>query len=147
MILSRYLSPIVREPFDLRIDRLFDDALDAVGGLIPTHPFPWNVYQEDDWLWVEAAVPGLTAKDVEVTIKDGVLTMSVTRPKRQEKEDRRTYLAQEIGWDKLTRSMRVPDYVDVDKVLASCKDGILSLGLPKLEKAQARQIPIEESAE
>lgn len=144
MMLTNYVNPILRDPFDLQIDRLFDNAFRSVGRVTPSHMLPWNVYEQDDWFWVDAAVPGLTAKDVDLTITDGVLTMAVPQVKHEGDDDRRAYFVREIGWDAMTRSMRLPDYVDADKATASCKDGILSVGFPKRAEALAKQIPIED---
>ena len=99
-----------------------------------------------DWLWIEAGVPGLTGKDVEVKVEDDVLTMSI--PHRAEDTGSGiTYFVRELGIDAVTRSMRLPAYVDVDKATATCKDGILSIGFPKRVEAMARQIPIEDKME
>ena len=99
-----------------------------------------------DWLWIEAGVPGLTEKDVEVKVVDDVLTMSI--PHRAEDTGSGiTYFVRELGIDAVTRSMRLPAYVDVDKATATCKDGILSIGFPKRVEAMARQIPIEDKME
>lgn len=143
MMLTKYLPSTLHDSFDLGIDRLFDEAFHTVDRSTPVHTLAWNVYEKDDWFWLDVAVPGLTAKDVELTIKDGVLTMSVIHQSRGEGEQDPTYFVKEIGWDRVSRSMKLPVYVDAGKATASCKDGILSVRFPKRVEAMARQIPIE----
>ena len=146
MMLTKYVGPMLRDSFDHQVDDLFDEAVRAVGGFMSPRHIPWNVYEKDDWLWIEAGVPGLTGKDVDVKVEDSILIMSIPhRP--EDKGEGLTYFVRELGVGAVTRSMRLPAYVDVDKATATCKDGILSIGFPKRVEAMARQIPIEDKLE
>ncbi len=143
MMLTNYFSPMLHDTFDLQVDDLFDDAFRTVGGPTLGRHLPWNVYEKDDWFWIDVAVPGLTGKDVDLSIKDGILTMSVHH-EMQDKDEGPDYYVREIGWGTVSRSMKLPGYIDADKATATSKDGILTIGFPKRAEALARQIPIEE---
>lgn len=142
MMLTSYACAPSNHSFDLQIDQLFDNAFRR--GEEETSPrFPlWNVYEKGDWFWVDAAVPGLTAKDIDLTVRDGILTLAVSPVRPGGEADPGIYFVREIGCEGVTRSMRLPDYIDLDKATASCKDGVLSVGFPKRAAVLARQIPV-----
>lgn len=143
MMLMNYFPTMLQDEFDVRVDRLFDDALHTVGGLMQGRSLAWNVYEKDNWLRIDAAVPGLTAKDVNLTVNHGVLTLSIIRPEPPVGDKGLTYFVQEIGWENVSRSMKLPAHVDTDNATATCKDGVLSIGFPKRVEALSRQILIE----
>ena len=129
-------------PFDLQIDKFFNDALRTVAGA----PRAWvpasNVYEDEQGYHVEVAVPGIQAKDIEIVAEDGVLTLKGERKSESETSDR-TYLMRELGWGSFSRSFALPSNVDGNQASAVYKDGILSVSLPKREEAKPRRITIE----
>ena len=122
------------------VDRLLSDALRTIG-----EPAVWtpacNTYEDDHGFRVQAALPGLERKDIEIVLEDSVLTIKGER--KNEQESKRTYFAREIGWGAFSRSFRLPDNVDANKVSASYKDGVLMVELPKREEAKPRHITVE----
>lgn len=143
MMLTNYVRPLLSDPFEMRVDDLIDEAFNAVGNLRPMRQLAWNVYEKDNWFWVDAAVPGLTGKDVDLKIENSILTMSVINRKNEHNETL-DYLVREIGSDTVSRSMKLPEYLDLDKVTASCQNGILTVGFPRLAGSPIRVIPIKE---
>jgi HSP20 family protein len=133
MTLSTY------SPFD--VDRLLDDAVRAMRGQSVWAP-ACNAYEDEQGFWIHAALPGLDRKDVEISIEDGVLTISGQHRAEQSSETR-TYFVREMGWGAFSRSFRLPRNVDPNKVTATYKDGVLQVQLPKLEEAKPRRIAIE----
>jgi HSP20 family protein len=133
MTLSTY------SPFD--VDRLLDDAVRAMRGQSVWAP-ACNAYEDEQGFWIHAALPGLDRKDVEISIEDGVLTIS-GQHKPEQTSETRTYFVREMGWGAFTRSFRLPRNVDPNKVSATYKDGVLQVALPKLEEAKPRRIAIE----
>jgi HSP20 family protein len=125
------------KPFELQIDRLLDEAVQSMGG-IPA----CNVWEDADHFYIEAALPGWQAKNVDLKVEDGVLTMKGEYSESAH-EAGRTYLMRELGWTGFTRSFRLPTNVDSAKASASFKDGILSVAFPKREEAKPRQIAIQ----
>lgn len=107
-----------------------------------------DVREEDDHYEILADMPGVNAKELEVTLSNGMLHI-VGRPepkeKKEEKNGKVLRVERSHGW--FERSFSLPPEVDAEKVKADLKDGVLHLSLPKSEKArkEARQIPINAS--
>ncbi|MEW6545074.1 MAG: Hsp20/alpha crystallin family protein [Nitrospirota bacterium] len=129
-------------PFDLQIDRFLNDALSTVVRPIRTWAPACNVYEDADGFHVEAALPGMSAKDIEIVAEDGVLTIKGER-KEEAVEPERTYLVRELGRGSFSRSFAIPTHVDHNKASATYRDGVLFVQLPKLEEAKPRRIVIE----
>ena len=88
-----------------------------------------------------AELPGIDAKDLDVTLSDGVLT--VKGEKKQEKEDKgENYHRIERSYGAFQRSFHVPEKVKTDEVDAVYKDGILKLTLKKDEKSETKKITV-----
>ncbi|MEQ9330829.1 Hsp20/alpha crystallin family protein [Thalassobaculum sp.] len=100
-----------------------------------------DVREDDNAISVTAELPGLTEKDVEVTLEDGVLTLK--GEKREEKTDADAKLT-ERRYGRFMRSFRLPDGIDEDKVTASVDHGVLHISVPKNPNAapKARRVPI-----
>src|SRR3990170_8420627 len=92
-------------------------------------------YQTDSEIIIKAPVAGVSPEDVEITFNDDVITIKGQRQeeKRTEKED---YFLQEVYWGGFSRSYILPVAVDIDKAQAIIKDGLLTVRLPKAEKAR-----------
>lgn len=74
-MLMNYLRP---DAFDTRVDHLFDEALRSVGESRPDRQLSWNMYEKEGCVGIDVAVPGLTGEDVDLTLADGIMTISVT---------------------------------------------------------------------
>lgn len=85
--------------------------------------------RENEWV-VHAELPGVEAKDMDVRVANGVLTIrGEKRSERTEEEKGRRYSERFFG--SFERSLAVPENVDVDRIEASLKDGVLEVRLPK----------------
>lgn len=136
------MSLTTYSPFDVQIDRFFNDALRTVAGASRAWTPASNVYEDEQGFHVEVAVPGIQAKDIEIVAEDGVLTLKGERKSEAETSER-TYLMRELGWGNFSRSFALPSNVDGHQATAVYKDGILSVSLPKREEAKPRRIAIE----
>lgn len=126
-------------PFD--VDKFLSDALRTVSGEALWAP-ACNAYEDEHGFWIQAALPGMERKDIEIVLEDGVLTLKGER-KGESSDSNRTYFAREIGWGSFSRSFRLPTNVDPNKASASYKEGVLTIELPKREEAKPRRITIE----
>jgi HSP20 family protein len=91
---------------------------------------------------ITAELPGIEEKNVEVKYADGTLT--IKGEKKDEKEEKKeNYYLSERNYGAFQRSFRVPDGVDVDKIEASFKNGVLTLTLPKTPEAQKEEKRIQ----
>ena len=101
-----------------------------------------DIRETDDALIVEAELPGIERKDVKVDIKDGVLTISGERKYEKETEEENIHRMERV-YGRFSRSFSLPNNVDVDKVEAKLKNGVLTVRLPKKETARARTVEIK----
>lgn len=129
------------------MDRLFEDSFvsptsgrtigggDTVNALI-------DVHETADELVVTAALPGMKAKDVEITMTGQTLTLR-GEFKADEEIKREQYLYRERRFGSFSRTIQLPVRVQGDQAKASFTDGILTLSIPKAEEVKPRQIRID----
>ena len=92
---------------------------------------------------IQAEVPGVDKKDINISIKDFVLTIEGEKKKEEIKEDSNNFRSERI-FGSFKRSFELPDNVDVDNVNAKYENGILIIELKKneLEKPKERVIEL-----
>lgn len=100
-----------------------------------------NMWEEDDQLHVEAELPGMKIKDLEVTVHGNELTIKGERS--YESKDGERHHRRERAVGAFVRMLTLPVPVDANKVQASLKDGVLSVTLPKTEAAKPRKIEVK----
>jgi HSP20 family protein len=155
-------SALVSDPwraFRTDLDRLFDRFTDKVG--FPSFPRlfsgQWSspgdlsasiavpavdVTEADGAYKVTAELPGLSEKDIEVSVSGDMLVLR--GEKRQEKEEKEAnYYLSERAYGSFQRSFALPDGVDRDKISAEFNKGILTLTLPKTAEAKQQDKKIE----
>ena len=94
-----------------------------------------------DNLVASLELPGLKKEDIDVSVHEGVLSVSGDR-KREEKGDESEVYRCERHYGRFHRSVSLPTPVEVGKVKAGYKDGILSITMPKTEEAKPKQIEV-----
>lgn len=100
-----------------------------------------DVHETDKEIDMDVEIPGMNKKDIKVSVKNGVLTLSGER-KREEKKEEKGYTKVERHYGKFERSFTLPETVDSGKISADYKDGLLKLRLPKTETAAPKEIAI-----
>ena len=147
------LTTVPVRPFFRGFESLFDDDLVrpfvAIGsGLKPSvdGQAAWlpamDIRESKDAYTVTAELPGLTKKDVEITVEDNVLTLSGEGHLEEEGEGEK-YHRIERSYGSFKRSFTLPIQVIQEKVDARFTDGILTIELPKAEEAKQRKIEIK----
>lgn len=101
-----------------------------------------NVVDHESDIFVKVEVPGLEKKDLTVTVNDDFLTVKGHSTK-EVKEEEGDYYQNEITSSSFVRSVTLPSAVDASKVVASLKDGLLEIKLPKTESSKKRVISIQ----
>jgi len=97
-----------------------------------------DIREDDEGYTLEAELAGLSEKDVTVKVTDGVLTISGgTEVKRE------GYLVKERRLSPFTRSFALPKDADESKIVATFRNGLLTLAVSKLEKALPKDIEIK----
>jgi HSP20 family molecular chaperone IbpA len=97
-----------------------------------------DIYENDNEIMLHADMPGVVKEDVSVSIDNGTLSLSGVRRLQSKGASK----WEEFGDVEYVRSFSVPQSIDVEKVEAKLKDGVLKLHLPKSEAAKPKQIKI-----
>ncbi len=103
-----------------------------------------DVKESDKDISVIAELPGMDEKDIDVSLTRDALT--IKGEKKEEKEEKRKdYYRMERTFGSFTRTIPLPTEIDVDKVKAEFKKGVLTVTLPKSEKAikETKKIPVK----
>lgn len=149
-----------RDPFLAlreRMDRLMEDFFGGFG-MTPysrwdVSPFEWrmsaftpsiDIRDEDNQIKVEAELPGMTEKDVEISLTADSVVISGEK-KQESEEKQKDYYRMERSYGSFQRTIPLPVDVDRDKVEATFKNGLLTVTLPKTQEAmkQAKKIEVK----
>ena len=127
-------------------DRFFDFELPTLFNgeeLVIPH---FDISETEKEYVISGEIPGIDAKDLNVTLTDGIIT--IKGEKKKETEDtEENYHRIERHYGSFERSFRVPDKVKTEKLDANYKDGVLKLTLPKAEASEVKKIEVKEKKE
>ncbi|HEX7173274.1 MAG TPA: Hsp20/alpha crystallin family protein [Candidatus Limnocylindria bacterium] len=132
------------------MDRLFEDSFVSpltwrtIGGGSDSITPPIDVHETADELVVTAALPGVKADDVEITMTGQTLTLRGEFTADDE-ITRDQYLYRERRFGSFSRTLQLPVRVQGDQAQATFADGVLTLSIPKAEEVKPRQIRINAS--
>lgn len=109
---------------------------------VTTRRFPMVNFSEDEGnVYVEALVPGVDPKDVDLSVLRNTLTISGER--KPFAETKGIVHRTELGSGKFSRTLELPVDIDANKITAQCKDGIMTITMAKAEHAKPRKIEIK----
>ena len=100
-----------------------------------------DIEESENQFLITADLPGVEEKNIELTVEDGVLTISGHREESKE-EEREGAILRERSYGSFRRSFRLGRNVNSEKIEAAYKNGVLSVVLPKAEEVKPRQIPV-----
>lgn len=121
--------------------RDFDRAIGALAG--PTAWTPdFDIEETDSAFILRADLPGVTQKDLEIRIDQGVLSVKGGRQTQPEGDDAPRFSRRERPVGTFKRRFRIPDSIAADGVKAAHVNGVLELTLPKQPEEAARLIPV-----
>jgi len=148
MSLIRYINPELTAASNLggmrdAFGRLFDLAFptrsaESFGDWTPA----LDAQEDKDKYVVSLELPGLRKEDINVSVHDGVLTVSGERKSEKTLKDG-TIHRNERFYGKFSRSVSLPAVVRADKVSAAYTDGVLTVEIPKAEEAKPRTVEIK----
>src|SRR5437764_8231579 len=153
MSLIRYQSPeVMAWPSLDRWSRLRDDlnwlfelpcwsSFARQGQLFGGWSPALDLYQDTDNVVAVVELPGMRKEDIEISLRDGTLTISGERKSQTSNGEKAERTERYIG--KFRRSMTLPTRVNASKVSATYRDGILTVTLPKAEEAKPKQIEVK----
>ena len=127
------------------MNRLFDFSWPSRdSGLFSGWSPALDVFDDKDNFVVKVELPGMKKEDINLSLHDGVLTISGERKFERENKEGETFRSERY-FGKFQRSVTLPAAVDSNKVTASYKDGVLSIDLAKAEEAKPKQIAVSVS--
>ena len=125
------------------MDRFFSPEIH--GNVSHHHWIPQlDVVENENEYLVALELPGLGKDDVTITLVENKLTIEGEKKQVEKTEDKQLHRV-ERRYGKFQRQIQLPDLVDQDKIDATFKDGILSITLPKSEKAKPKTISVKVS--
>ena len=101
-----------------------------------------DVYETDELLVIKARTAGVNKEDLDVSISDGILTISGTLSSGDDTAVSRWHI-QECYWGEFSRTLALPVAVKEDEVSAVLKDGVLTISFTKVKQEQAKKIAIQ----
>lgn len=140
-------SPL-REFDDLfnRYNRLFGSVTPAgderEGGAAAQWRPTANIAETDKEYLIKAELPEVEKKDVEVTVHEGVLTIRGERRYQRSHETEKQHRVESF-YGNFARSFSVPSDVDIERIFAESKDGVLAVHLPKTEQVKPKAIDVK----
>lgn len=100
-----------------------------------------DVYQTSSHIHIIAPVAGVKLDDINVSVTEDVLNISGTRNLSIDIPDE-DYFTKECFWGNFSRSIILPSAVDSTKIVASFKDGVLKISIPKTQRTKTKVVRI-----
>ena len=102
-----------------------------------------DIAETKDKYEIKAELPGMDEKDINLSLAEGVLTISGEKKSETENKGEKGYYLKECSYGSFSRSVRLPDNIADDKIEAKFKKGVLIIDMPKKEPAQNKVRKIE----
>ena len=131
-------------PFDKIFDQMVQSQFPDITKSVGVNPYAGtaypkvNVYEYDDKVGIVAEIPGLDKKQLEVSVEEGVLTISGDKHSAFENEGAKV-LRRELKQSSFKRQFELGELLDGENIKANFKDGILSVSVPKLEPEKPKK--------
>jgi HSP20 family protein len=130
-----------RDPFVLEFDRLAQRVFGATNGTAKAATvMPMDIIRRKDEVLIRFDLPGVDAESIDATVDRDVLSVSAKRT--QESGEDEKLITRERVTGSFTRRVYLGDTLDSEKIEAAYADGVLSVRLPLLAKAQPRKVEI-----
>ena len=132
-------------PFDKIFDQMVETQYPDVVKSVGVKPYgntaypKVNVYEYDDKVGIVAEIPGLNKKQLDVSVEDGMLTISGDKHGSLIEEQGAKVIRKELKQSSFKRSFELGELLDGDNISANFKDGILSVSIPKIEPEQPKK--------
>lgn len=128
------------------MDRLWDDFFGPGRRALRPLEAEWapavDVSETADKVVVKAELPGIDAKDIDISLSGDILTIKGEK-KSEREEKKENYHLVERSYGSFSRSLRLPAAVDADKIEAGYKQGILTVTCPKKEEIKPKAIEVK----
>jgi len=141
------LVPYVRKPETPIISHLFEDFFNdfPFANVSPEQKENWipavDILEKEGNLMLRAELPGMNEKEIDLKLEGNTLTLKGER--KMDKEDKKNnYHRVESFYGSFTRSFRLPETVDLEKISADYKNGVLTVTIPQRPEVRPREIPV-----
>jgi HSP20 family protein len=104
-----------------------------------------DVSESDDQVVIRAEIPGVMARDLEVTISGTTLTISGKKEEREETEQE-DFFRSERRFGAFRRTIELPDTVDSDRVNADCENGVVTIRVAKQPGQRSRRVEVKSAS-
>ncbi|HSQ59391.1 MAG TPA: Hsp20/alpha crystallin family protein [Acidobacteriota bacterium] len=131
----------LKKEMDRIFDRIWETDLPTPAAFGEWTPVI-DVLEGKDELVVKVEVPGIEPKEISLTLAEQVLTINGEKKYEKEEKDEKFY-RMERAMGAFSRSVRLPIPVDINKVAAVFKHGLLTVTLPKSKEVKGTAIPIK----
>jgi len=141
-----------RDTFLTPFDKIFDQMVEAqypdITKSVGVKPYAGsaypkvNVYEYDDKIGIVAEIPGLNKKQLNVDVEDGILTIAGDKHSTFENDGAKV-IRRELKQSSFKRSFELGELLDGDNIVASFKDGILSVSIPKMEPEKPKKTNVK----
>lgn len=145
---SRAMQPLFGgDPF-AGLQKEMDDLLNQFqagwsGDRLPAVTIPsLDLSETDNALQIRMDMPGLKAEEIDIEVSGNTIRISGEHKEEQEEKDR-TYHRVERRSGSFARALTLPVPVQENKVNAECKDGVLTITLPKTEAAKTHKVTVK----
>lgn len=98
-----------------------------------------NIIETDEQFMVQLAAPGMKKEDFRLELDNDMLIIQVENANTQD-EHNVQYMRREFNYQNFKRSFHLPNTVEIDKIEAQYKDGLLNLNIPKKEEARRKPV-------
>ena len=127
------------------IDAFIDDFLrntpfSGMGQDNVSETVSMDMYETDNAVVLEVALPGFKRDDIKISIEDNMLTIE---GQRKTETENKKYHMKEIYSESFMRSVTIPVKIDSENAEAALKDGVMTITLPKAKEAKAKNIEIK----
>jgi HSP20 family protein len=151
MLVTTTQRPVDSASWNLRrLNRFFDDAFgtggfdDAPAGLVSAWVPPCDIFENQESVKLVLELPGVKPEDVKLSLENG--TMMIRGEKKQVAEEKTERVHRyERSYGVFERRFSLPNSVDVEAIKANFEQGVLTVTLPKVERARPREIPVTSS--
>ena len=142
-----------RRPYDgmtnlRRLNSMLDEAFNGwpfqsqeSGALTSSWLPPCDVFEDKDAVRIVAEIPGVNADDVKISLESNLLTLRGEKKQHAEEQNERVH-RYERSYGAFERTFSLPTTVDPEKIDAQYTGGVLTITIPKVERARPREIPV-----
>jgi len=102
------------------------------------------VFEDKDAIKIVAEIPGVTAENVKISLENNLLTLRGEKQQQAEEKNERVH-RYERSYGVFERTFSLPTTVDPEKIDARYANGVLTVTIPKAERARPREIPVKVS--